>query len=168
MPETPVEVDLIACRGCGELKDPETDFYWKKYKSGSYWRDPVCKLCRKPANAASGRAWRERPGYNDWFARYQRERYAADLETSRAFSRNRMQIRMRGASKETIEWEDAVLRYDPCTYCGSYTSDTMQIDHIVPVDLLGEPNTDNIVAACRPCNSSKGRKPLLEYLLCRL
>lgn len=56
----------------------------------------------------------------------------------------------------------AVLRRDPCVYCGD-TADT--IDHIHPVSLGGGLQWDNLAPACRACNSGKKDRPLLQYLL---
>lgn len=44
-----------------------------------------------------------------------------------------------------------------CVYCGRRAG---CLDHIVPVELGGPDDIDNLVAACRPCNSSKGHDQL--------
>lgn len=49
-----------------------------------------------------------------------------------------------------------------CAYClGMATT----IDHIEPLALGGQNALENLVPACRSCNSSKGAKPLLIWLL---
>jgi hypothetical protein len=48
-----------------------------------------------------------------------------------------------------------------CVYCG--TSDRLSLDHLVPVSLGGSDSPENIVYACRRCNSSKGGQDLLAW-----
>lgn len=51
-----------------------------------------------------------------------------------------------------------VLRRDEhtCQYCGAKAPDvTLQIDHVVPVTLGGNDKPENLVAACKDCNSGK-------------
>ncbi len=49
-----------------------------------------------------------------------------------------------------------------CHYCGSMLElkTTFCVDHIVPRSGGGEHHIDNVVPACRSCNSAKGTKPL--------
>lgn len=48
-----------------------------------------------------------------------------------------------------------VLRRDKriCVYCGGKAT---TVDHKIPVAQGGTHNSDNLVAACKPCNVSKG------------
>lgn len=50
-----------------------------------------------------------------------------------------------------------------CTYCGS-TNKPLESDHIVPLSRGGSHTEDNLVAACRSCNSSKHARALEEWL----
>ena len=44
-----------------------------------------------------------------------------------------------------------------CWYCGTFlTLATMTADHLVPVQRGGQAVLDNLVAACRACNTAKG------------
>jgi 5-methylcytosine-specific restriction endonuclease McrA len=58
----------------------------------------------------------------------------------------------------------AILALDPCCYCG-VASD--HIDHIEPISCGGPNTSDNLTAACMPCNVVKSAKPLLHFLLAR-
>ena len=49
-----------------------------------------------------------------------------------------------------------------CSYCGA-TGVRMTVDHVVPLSRGGGNEPANLVAACRPCNSSKGSKTLEEW-----
>lgn len=46
----------------------------------------------------------------------------------------------------------AQLRQMPCAYCGA---DGGQIDHGIPLAMGGLHALDNLVPACKPCNSRK-------------
>lgn len=48
-----------------------------------------------------------------------------------------------------------------CAYCGS--SQSLTIDHVFPRARGGADDPDNAVWACRSCNSSKGKKDLLDW-----
>ncbi len=50
-----------------------------------------------------------------------------------------------------------------CCYCAS--RDYLSVDHLIPTDRGGANTGDNLVWACRSCNSSKGQRDLLEWLM---
>ena len=49
-----------------------------------------------------------------------------------------------------------------CNYCSS--ADNLALDHILAQKLGGKDEGDNLVYACRSCNSSKGKKDLMEWM----
>ena len=57
---------------------------------------------------------------------------------------------------------DKVFQRDKfkCVYCGNEAS---TIDHVVPIERGGHNLQQNLVAACRSCNSSKGNRLLEEW-----
>ena len=61
------------------------------------------------------------------------------------------------------EWKDTIDYFDnECAYCGKKNTELEQ-DHIVPVSTSGRYSKDNIVPACRHCNSSKSNKDMEEW-----
>jgi 5-methylcytosine-specific restriction endonuclease McrA len=48
-----------------------------------------------------------------------------------------------------------------CQYCGrEYASSFLTLDHVVPISQGGKTQWDNVVTACKTCNTKKGnRKP---------
>lgn len=56
----------------------------------------------------------------------------------------------------------AVLRRDPCAYCGNVAG---TVDHIEPLNSGGSGGWANLTASCRSCNSSKSAAPLLAFLM---
>src|SRR3972149_9832281 len=62
-----------------------------------------------------------------------------------------------------IEWSGAIREYirerdlpTQCIYCQSSTN--LSYDHLIPRSRGGPDIADNVVLACKPCNSSKGNK----------
>ena len=49
-----------------------------------------------------------------------------------------------------------------CCYCGS--REYLSVDHLIPTKRGGENTGDNLVWACRSCNSSKCARDVLEWL----
>jgi 5-methylcytosine-specific restriction endonuclease McrA len=56
----------------------------------------------------------------------------------------------------------AELLTQPCSYCEA--TENITIDHIVPLSRGGRHEPENLAAACRSCNCSKGAKPLASWL----
>ncbi len=62
------------------------------------------------------------------------------------------------------EWKLKLEEYNYCcVYCHVQDQQLHQ-DHVVPVAKGGGYTWDNIVPACKPCNSSKAAKSLLEFI----
>jgi Restriction endonuclease len=49
-----------------------------------------------------------------------------------------------------------------CNYCGS--TEKLALDHIFPQKYGGKDDAENLIFACRICNSSKGKKDLMEWM----
>jgi hypothetical protein len=52
-----------------------------------------------------------------------------------------------------------------CNYCGSI--EKLTLDHIFTLKYGGQDNAENLIFACRTCNSSKGKKDLMEWMTYR-
>ena len=52
-----------------------------------------------------------------------------------------------------------------CNYCGS--AEKLTLDHIFPQKFGGQDTAENLIFACRSCNSSKGKKDLMEWMIFR-
>lgn len=54
-----------------------------------------------------------------------------------------------------------------CLYCGSDLRHAapadVTLDHLLPRSAGGENESENLVTACRSCNSARGAKPWLDY-----
>jgi len=49
-----------------------------------------------------------------------------------------------------------------CNYCGS--QEKLALDHIFPQKRGGQDDAENLIFSCRTCNSSKGKKDLMEWM----
>lgn len=49
-----------------------------------------------------------------------------------------------------------------CNYCGS--TENLEIDHVFAQKFGGKDKADNFILSCRSCNSSKGKKDLMEWM----
>ena len=49
-----------------------------------------------------------------------------------------------------------------CNYCGS--TEKLALDHIFPEKYGGKDDAENLIFACKSCNSSKGKKDLMEWM----
>ena len=49
-----------------------------------------------------------------------------------------------------------------CNYCGS--NEKLALDHIFPQKYGGKDDAENLIFACKTCNSSKGKKDLMEWM----
>jgi 5-methylcytosine-specific restriction endonuclease McrA len=50
-----------------------------------------------------------------------------------------------------------------CVYCGCSTQKLLTLDHVIPQSKGGKNTWDNLVTACKPCNSEKADLTLEEY-----
>lgn len=76
-------------------------------------------------------------------------------------------LRRKGAPLvgDSREYVESILIYDICCYCGEKAGSTM--DHIEPLSKGGDSHWSNLSGACLECNSGKGNKDLLAYMLHR-
>ena len=49
-----------------------------------------------------------------------------------------------------------------CNYCSS--AENLTLDHILAQKLGGKDEGDNLIYACKSCNSSKGKKDLMDWM----
>ena len=69
-----------------------------------------------------------------------------------------------GTMKMQSLYDDEKVKFkypQACCYCGAV--DQISIDHLIPRILGGADHSDNLVWACRQCNSSKRDRDMLEW-----
>lgn len=60
-----------------------------------------------------------------------------------------------------LDDERTKLRSKGCCYCGA--DRPLSLDHMLPTVRGGADSSDNVVWSCRPCNSSKGGRDMLQW-----
>ncbi len=74
------------------------------------------------------------------------------------FVREQNRVRQRRHRKSKL----LAITTGNCVYCGS--KDNLEIDHIIPISQGGKGTDDNLVSACRDCNTSKNNHNILHFL----
>lgn len=106
-----------------------------------------CRTCRDERR----RAYKER-NPSQW---------RAILKASKR--RRRALTRGVAATLSALEWEAIKQAYGfRCAYCGS-SPQTLEQDHRVPLAAGGQHVIENVIPACRSCNSRKGTKSEAEF-----
>jgi len=80
----------------------------------------------------------------------------------RATHKRRVAVGRRYLSREEIADRLALFGHR-CAYCG--TAGKMELDHLNPVSRGGDNDPENIVPACKSCNSSKHDASIVFWLL---
>lgn len=112
--------------------------------------------CRKYREANRIELAQQKRGY------YQRVRKDADKTDLGRFKDREKKARRRAVYAEgTIsheQWlEICALFQQCCAYCG-VQPDTLEMDHVIAISKGGHHSADNIVPACKSCNSAKGAR----------
>ena len=95
--------------------------------------------------------------YNKQYSKDNPEYYAMAAE-------KRRQLELQTENSFSLqEWENAKAHFNnSCAYCGKHLSRLTQ-DHFIPLSKGGAYARDNIVPACRSCNSSKHNLDFFEW-----
>lgn len=121
----------------------------------------VYRVENKVKLEAQNRAWREQNvERHRAMSRVWREEHKAE----RVHQEGRRRIRKKGngGSHTFAEWMAKCAAFEwRCAYCGA--EGEMTRDHDIPVSRGGVDSIDNVVPACRSCNSSKHVKTGAEF-----
>lgn len=130
-------------------------------KRRSYWNNPE-------ANRAKSRQWQAN---NREYAREQKHTYRRTPQGRLAskIGGERYRVRKLGLLVEytQADWLRALDWWEhKCAYCGEHSNSLAQ-EHVVPVSKGGAHVPQNIVPACKHCNSSKRSTDAREWLVRR-
>jgi 5-methylcytosine-specific restriction endonuclease McrA len=96
-------------------------------------------------------------------SRARRKEFQRPKKNSRQLIRNRLIVENMWTIKDS---EINALYTRPCYNCG--TKENLSIDHIVPLSKGGRHSIGNLQTLCRSCNSSKGKKFVMEWKLYKI
>ena len=143
MHEFTASPEFVSCAGCGAELD-----------IGALNRNPrtLCLHC-----------------YHELRAMKKQGRYLENpLFRKQIVQRNKLwALRQRtgGSGVKRSQWQDRLEEFNNCcAYCLKPLGSNAAVDHIVPVSKGGTSYIDNLVPACKSCNSSKGSKSLLQFV----
>jgi len=77
----------------------------------------------------------------------------------RVFKYVKTQIHKVPLNRENVYRRDGFC----CVYCGDENRKTLTLDHVIPQSKGGRDSWDNLVTACKKCNSEKSNLTLEEY-----
>lgn len=91
---------------------------------------------------------------------YQKSDYIVRNKTYHGLLQGKLQI-----GSFIKDEKSKIASSDSCCYCGSHVE--LSLDHLVPQFRGGAHSADNLLVACRSCNSSKGAREFLEWMVKR-
>lgn len=122
----------------------------------------------------------------EWYLEYSRNHHKANrdkkIEQTRAWQKanpdrkraayNRYYAKKRGLDNSFTpeEWQTCLEHFNfCCAYCGAQRGfwNPMCMEHFIPVSSSGGFTKENIVPACKSCNSQKHDKPADEFLIAK-
>ena len=106
---------------------------------------------------------RNKEQYKSHNKRYREENPGKFKEYSRRRNHRRRQAEL-GAkfNFSAEEWQQCLAHFNhQCAYCGS--KESLEQEHVVPVSVGGHYTADNIIPACKSCNSSKNNKIMQDW-----
>lgn len=153
-----------ACKKC-----ISTHYYYGDTHAVRLARAKAQRDADKEKSREYARQWRAK--FPDKVKEGQKRHYQENKEKEREDSKRyraahpekykeyRRQRRARLAEVEctltVAQWEEVQMRYKyQCAYCGK-SKVNLTMDHVVPISKGGSHTADNIVPACKTCNSSK-------------
>ena len=136
--------------------------YSKKYRQKNKERIKEYRNTHKDRTKETSAEWRKNnPGYGDqWNKNLEYKRQWNKTEKGRANLQRckfkRRALRKLAANTLTAEeWQDILKQHEfRCIYCGKqFSMFKMTKDHIIPISKGGDNSRENIVPACKSCNS---------------
>lgn len=166
--EDPRDPEPRACRRCGE---PIKKQHWTSVRfcskrcSENYWSLHYVKLRRPIIQRKCLSCAADIPPAASLRKKYCNKKCAGRNRSPEVVFRyvNARRARLVGAAARPLPKRVLrQLRMASCTYCGGPGG---TVDHVIPLSRGGAHAEGNLVPACKPCNSSKGDKLLIEWRL---
>lgn len=138
----------------------------KKYREAH--RD-ACRARSRANKEGKRKWWIKNPGYYKSYYRKNKDRIRllSRFHASKHLARKRVEgqkyralKRGNGGSYTLLEWNALCRKYDfRCLRCGKRAPDIrLTVDHVIPLELGGTNDIDNLQPLCFECNSGKGAR----------
>lgn len=96
---------------------------------------------------------------------YKRNKIYVENNREKIYERNRKRKKLLWKLKHTLkpnEWEQIKLNFNnKCAYCGQ--AKKLEHEHFIPISKGGEFTVNNIIPACKSCNSKKHNSDFFEW-----
>lgn len=186
-----IMTETKTCTKCGKEK-PRTTEYFTKHPGGRDGFNASCKECKKEYDKKHrelndykieeyGKKYREKN--KEKIKKYRKENKEKIVEQRRQWKKNnaekiRIAKQKRNASKKMLEatlttrqWNKIKNDFNSsCAYCGiseethiKEHKERLHQDHFISLEMEGEYTHNNIIPACRKCNSSKHTRDFFEW-----
>jgi len=155
------------CSKCGKTK-PLEDFYRDKGMPDGRRGD--CKVCncRKARkyyheNKDDIRVYRRKyyKEHKEEILKYQLHYARANKDKIEAYRRNYRSRKHQNKTYKVTDKDCLTIKNRPCMMCGSRKD--IQLDHVIPVSRNGNHSIGNLQPLCKPCNTSKANKYMIEW-----
>ena len=151
-------------RRSGKAKETRAQAYRRRMSDPDY-RDEKRGKWRKLNKTAASKAAQKRYWKSEKGVRVKQEKDKAYKKTDKGKAAIRRYSASRRANLEkcentltAAEWREILEKHDHrCTYCGKQL-ERLTMDHVIPLSRGGHHVRENVVPACRSCNSRKGAK----------
>ena len=160
------------CPSCNQTKPLES---FRKNQSKKLGVSSYCRAClseiaktRRPFRTGNQRA-RDRINSKNWYSKNKPNNSA----TTKAYLDKNPGLRSHYVATYKARKRDngvfliskveiSYLLNRPCFYCGLKVQ-KITLDHVIPISKGGRHSIGNLVAACMPCNASKGNKFITQW-----
>lgn len=164
---------LKTCSRC-TTELPVSEFYRNRAQSDGL--DNLCKVCGRAARSVSKRKhpetvrayckrWRERHPVQD---RARQSKWTKQNALHVSVYNEQVRQKMKkapGRGVTLVQWKDVLTVWGSrCAYCGV---ETTAMDHFVPISRGGAHDVNNVMPACKSCNSAKKNREPLAWLATR-
>lgn len=135
--------------------------YWNAHKEEKRQRDKLYKENHKEESKKYQKLYREehREKANQYRKKYQREHKGI---TRRQWQKRRSLEKEIAATLTVSQWENIKSDFNNrCAYCGKESP--LEQEHFIPLTKGGEYTINNIIPACKSCNSGKKTKDFFKW-----
>jgi len=161
-------LNAIYCDKCRDDQDKKIKSMWQEERYiKAYPKNKECKICgksyfatRKNPNCCSEKCNKEMIKENN--KKWRKE----NKEHYKILDHKRRELKKRAGSVKdiAIHYKNKLKIFgNTCVYCGCSVELRLTVDHLIPLSKGGDNSYNNIVPACKSCNSRKSAKDWIAW-----